>query len=95
MNHLHVLLIKTEILILVLHRRSRLLFFLEKYIIGIIPPSNSPHTVAAAAPASPNPKAPTNSASRMIFVTPDATITLSPSLGFSAATKNSGIHSGA
>ena len=52
-----------------------------------MPPTAWLKAVAVAAPTSPKGNAPTRSTSRTMFVTPDATVTARPSLGFSAVIK--------
>ena len=65
-------------------RRRRLSFLRAKYTSGTTPPINSLIAVAAAAPVTPSGITPTSRASRIMFATPDATVTYRPSLGFSA-----------
>ena len=67
--------------------RNGLAFFLPKYTSGSNPPTHSPHTVAKAAPARPQPNTAINKKSRIILVTPASTITVNPNLGLSAVTK--------
>ena len=54
--------------------RSRLLFFLTKYIIGNIAPIAWLITVAQAAPTSPHLNTATNRASRIMLLTPAQTV---------------------
>ena len=58
-----------------------------KYTSGITPPTAIPVIVAYAAQASPSLKTPISSQSRNMFVTPAATVTYSPSFGFSTVIK--------
>ena len=51
-----------------------------------MPPTVWLMDVATAAPTSPQPKTAMNSASRMMLVTPEATVTVRPREGFSAVT---------
>ena len=63
---------------------KRLVFFFIKYTTGIAPPTSSLIEVASAAPTSPHLNPATKSASSAILVTPAATVTYRPSLGFPA-----------
>ena len=65
----------------------RLSFLRRKYTMGNAAPKIWLTQVAAAAPASPNLKTATNSASSTMFITPAIAVTISPSRAFSATTK--------
>lgn len=68
-------------------RRSRLVLGCRKYTSGSTPPTHWLRPVASAAPATPHLNTAMNRASSTMLVTPAATVTFRPSLGFSAAMK--------